>query len=57
MISPESAIVESLRRVGVIEAVRSNARDSRFGALVKADTVILTFDDDVAVSEQGFALR
>lgn len=49
---PELVIVESLRKVGVSEAVRVKARDARLGAMVATDRVILTFSEGSSIPEQ-----
>lgn len=48
----EPVIVESLKRVGVTEASRVKARDSRLGAMVNTDRVLLTFADGSSIPEQ-----
>lgn len=49
---PAVAILESLRAVGVTEAVRVQSRDPHLGERIDTDRVILTFSKAVAIPEQ-----
>lgn len=48
----DAVIVDSLKRVGVVEAARVKAHDPRLGALINTDRVILTFAHGAPIPEQ-----